>query len=803
MGLLDDLRFAARQLVAKPGFTIAVTLTLGLGIGSTSAMFGVVDAVLLRPLPFPDPERLVAIWERNDEAGVARNDPSPANFLDWRDQAESFESMAAYFPVASSLTGIDEPLRVEGYRVSGDFFSVLGIGASIGRALTPADDSPGAGATVVLSHGLWHALFGGEPAALGRTLVLNDVPTTVVGVMPPNFSFPASAAQFWLPMAMTPEEAANRGAHYLAVIGRLKDRATLAEARSESSAIASRLAAAYPRTNEGIGVSVYPLHEEMVADLRSTLLAVFGAIGLLLLIACTNVANLMLARGAGRDREIGLRAALGGSRGRLLRLLFSEALLVSLIGAAAGLLAASWGIDYLGGLVEGRTPLANRVQIDGRALAFTGAVAVASAVLFGLIPAIRISRPDLARVLKEGGTRTTASGARGQRLLIIAETTLALVLLVSAGLMIRSFLRLVNEDPGFEPTGVLTARLQLPEPRYEDRERKLEFYDRLLERVGVLQGIESVGLITFIPMTFGGGSVVVEIEGRPPPRPSEGPWELQRIISVGYLEAMGIAVRGRTFTAADRDPAPPVVVVNESFARRYWPGEEAIGKRMRVDAAGPWATVVGVAGDVRQVAMESEPRPEFYLPYRQGTPVGFFLPRDLVIRASVAPASLGPAIRAAVKEIDPNVPVADIRTMSEVLSGSIASRSLYMGLFAFFAGAALALSAIGVYGVLAFYVTQRERELGIRMALGARGWDVVRLVVGQGMAVTAAGLALGALLAVAASRALSSLLYKVEPEDPLTFLAVGILLAATALLATLLPARRASRLDPACTLRVE
>ena len=804
--LLHDLRYAARLQRKNPGFTVIAIIALALGIGANTAIFSVVNTVLLRPLPYKDPERLVMVWEDATKLGYPHDTPAAANFVDWRDQSQVFEGMAAIADTSFNLTGSGDPERLEGRRVSANMFPLLGVEPQIGRVFTAAEDQPGAQHVVLLSYALWQRRFGGDPGIIGKSLTLNGENHVVVGVMPARFQFPSSDDQAWVPIAFTQEEAGNRNRHYLQVLARLKPGVSLTQAQSEMSTIAARLQQQYPQSNTDLGAAVQPLHEHLVGDIRPALLVLLGAVGLVLLIACANVANLLLARAAVRQKEIAVRVALGARRWRLIRQFLTESVLLSTFGGLVGLAIAYGGLVLLKAFIPENISQAREISMDLKVLGFTFLVSVATGLIFGLAPAIQAARFNQIDTLKEGG-RDAATGGSGKRLrglLVTAEVAISLVLLIGAGLLINSFLRLRNVDPGFRADNLLTMKIVLPEPKYEEMQRRSVFYTELINRVQSLAGVRSAAVTSNLPLYRQGNSIGVGIEGQPDPPPGQERIVVTRIISPGYFDTMSIPVlRGRGLADQDTETSPNVVVISETMARRYWPGEDAVGKRIaagRIRKPEDWIQVVGVVKDVRQFELNAEPRPQMYLTYRQA---GFFDSRDLVVKTDVDPASMAATVRKAVWEIDKDQPVSNIQTMNEILADSIARQRFSMLLLAIFAAVALVLAGVGIYGVMSYSVAQRTREIGIRMALGAQTGAVLKLAVGYGMKLVIAGIAIGLVAALALTRVMSTLLFGVTATDPTTFTLISLLLIAVAVLASYLPARRATRVNPIIALRYE
>ena len=806
--LLQDLRFGARMLWKNRGFTILTVTALALGIGFNTAIFSVVDTVLLRPLPYREPNRLVSIWERNLRVGIDRSEMSPANYLDLRAQNQVFEQVGAFLDQSITLTGVGEPERLEGQSVSANTLSLLGVQPVVGRTFLPEEDRPGNHQVVVLSYGLWQRRFARDAGIVGQQITLDGQPFNVIGVMPSGFFFPQRESELWTPLAMGPEQASGRGDHYLRVIARLKPGVTAEQAQAEAESIAARLAADYPRTNEGLGVFLNTLHADYVGNIRLALLILLGAVGLVLLIACANVANLLLARSTTRQREVAIRAALGARRGRIARQLLTESLLLAGLGGLAGLLVAIWGVEFLLRLVPQTLSQLQGVSVDGRVLLFTLIVTMITGVICGLIPALQASSVQPGEALKDGG-RGTQGGARGRRLLgalVVSEVALALVLLIGAGLLLRSFHRLSKIDPGFQTDNLITLRTVLPGTKYPGPEPRRAFYDEVLRRVEDLPGVESVGIISFIPLSFSGINFAFTVEGRSPVSDMKLPLAVYRVISPDYFSTMRIPIlRGRSFDQHDTADAPSVVVINRSLAEQFWPGEEAIGKRLKVgpaDSPNPWATIIGVVGDVRQVGLQGEQSLEMYATYKQD-PRGFVAPRDLVIRTKSDPAGIVAAVRKQVWEVDKDQPVSNVRTVDQVFATAVSRERFQTLLLGLFAALALVLAIVGLYGVMSYAVMQRTHEIGIRMALGAQRGEVLRLIIGQGMALTLAGVGLGIGVALVVTRLLAGVLYGVTATDPATFVVVASLLVAVALIASYIPARRATKVDPLVALRYE
>ena len=801
-----DLRYGLRMLAKNPGFTIVAVIALALGIGANSAIFSVVNTVLLRPLPYKNPEQLVMVWEENSKQGFPKDTPAAANYVDWRDQNHVFASIAAIADISFNLTGIGDPERIDGLRVSTSLFSLLGVEPRLGRAFRPEEDKPGANQVVMMSYGLWQRRFGADPGIIGKPISLNGKSFIVVGVMPRGFQFPQNN-QLWIPMAFDAKEAGNRGAHYLQVVARIKSGTTLEQAQAEMTTIAARLAQQYPATNTSIGAVVTPLHEQVVGKIRPALLVLLGAVAFVLLIACANVANLLLARAAVRQKEIALRLALGASRSRLIRQFLTESVLLASLGGAVGLLLSLAGLNVLKGFIPPNISQAGNITIDGKVLMFTVLVSLATGLIFGLAPALQAAHFNLNDTLKESG-RDSDAGSRGNRirgLLVISEVAVSFILLIGAGLLINSFVRLRNVDPGFRAANVLTMRIVLPEVRYPDRKGRARFYDELIRRVEALPGVTSAAVVTDVPLTNSGNSVGVSIEGRADPAPDRVPIVITRMISPNYFKTMGIPLlKGRELNQEDKADSSPVAVISETTARVFWPGEDPLGKRMKV-GVGPnndnqWFSVVGVVRDVRNDELGIESKPQMYLPHAQNE---FFDPRALVVRTNVDPLSLALTVRRTVWEIDKDQPVSDISSMEQVVAESVARQCFSMLLLGVFAGLALVLAAVGIYGVMSYAVAQRTHEIGIRMALGAQRTDVLKLTIGQGLRLVVSGVLIGLAAAFALTRVMASLLFGISPTDSTTFITISLVLIGVAALASYIPALRATRVDPMFALRYQ
>jgi putative ABC transport system permease protein len=806
--LLQDLKYGLRMLAKNPGFTLVAAVTLALGIGANTAIFSVVNTVLLRPLPFHDPHQIVVV---GSEWMGGAGDFSPADFLDVRAQSRSFEQMAAYRFWSFNLTAGEHPERVIGEVVTTNFFALLGVEPVLGRGFLPSDGGRTGSRVALLSYGLWQRRFGGNDSVLGQKAILNGEPFTVIGIMPRGFNFPEDA-ELWVspryavpahPLRLNVDPATMRGSHYFDSIARLRPGVTEERARADLAVVFNDIARAHGDSDlRGAKPWVQSLHESEVGNVRPALLVLLAAVGLVLLIACANAASLILARGVARQKEMAVRVALGASRARVVRQLLTESLLLALLGGGLGILLAFWGFAPLATLVPADLRQMTRLTLDVRVLAFTAALALLAGIVFGLAPALTGARTNLTGTLKEGGRSSAFGRHRGQELLVIAETAVALVLLVGAGLLLKSFVRLLNVDEGFDPSHVLTLQISLPQARYPQPESRHNFVNKILAQIDALPGVTSTCVVTRLPLNPGGSSRGVQIEGKsyPPDRDAESVVPSYSVVSPDFFKVLRIPLlAGRQFTPRDDAHSPGVFIINRAMAKTFWPNQDPVGKRIRMDTGQSWAEIVGVVGDVRQHELGEPARPMMYAPYAQD-PWPFV---DIAVRTATDPAALASPVAGAIQSVDPDEPVYNVRTMEEVVARSVSGRRFNMVLLGIFASLALVLTAIGIFGVVSFAVSQRTHEIGIRMALGARRQDVFKLVVGRGVVLALLGVGLGVAGALGLTRFLAGLLYGVKPSDPLTFVAVALVLLGVAVLASYLPARRAAKVDPMVALRCE
>ena len=797
----QDLRYTARTLAGTPGFAMTAIAVVALGVGANTAAFTVTDFVLIRPLPFAEPDRLVKLWE--DTQGYTRMELSPANYRDWKRMSTSFESMAAFDPNSVNLVGQGDPERLESSAVTSELLPLLGIQPMLGRLFSAADERTGVPGTALLSYRLWQAAFGGDIGAIGRKVVLDGAPFTIIGIMPRDFHFPTREIDLWTPKQFEEQDFEDRNNNYLNVVAKLRRGVSVGQARAEMGVVTAQLERQYPKENKQHGVTVNRLQDELSPPSRLLLLALSGAAICVLLIACANLTNLLLARGLARQKELAVRAALGAGRDRLVRQLVTESLVVAVLGGALGVLVAVLSIPLLARLVPASLPIAATPSVDLRVLAFAGLLTLVTGIAFGVLPALRAGGSADLTGLREGARAGSGRRERLRSALVIAEVMASVVLLVSSGLLMRALWKLRGTDPGFRADGVLTLRTALPRPKYEKAASRKTFYARVLSEIRQLPGVSSVAYISFLPMTMRGGIWPVSIDKEFVDRAVSHSASM-RFVTPGFFTSLSIPLQlGRDVSESDTADQPYAAVVSQSFVRRYWPNENPLGRHFQL--AFHDRMVVGVVGDVRVRGFEQNSEPQVYLPYNQ-TEDGnfpFYTPQDLVVRSSAAPAMLMPAIRRIIQSADREQPISDVRMMSEIVEDETASRSLQLRVLGAFAAIAILLAAIGIHGLLWFAVSQRAREIGVRIALGAQSSDILGMVIRQGLLLATVGLAAGVTLAYAAARTLESLLAGVGPGDTATFLAAAGLCLVMTLLGSLLPALRAVRVDPITVIRSE
>jgi putative ABC transport system permease protein len=799
----QDLFYGFRMLWKKPGFSIITIATLALGIGASTAIFSVVNGVLLRPLPYKDAERIITVWQDDRRRGIAQQKVSPPNFLDYKQRNHVFESMAALRAYGLDYTGEGEPETLQAWLVSEGFFEIVGVSASYGRTFLPEEYQPGQ-RVVLLSYGLWNRRFGGDPKTVGQTMALDGRPYTIVGILPPGFHF-TEKRELMVPYIISEAEKRRRSAPYLSVYARLKPGVTLEQAGADMNTIAAQLAQEYPQTNKEVGITTIPLPKQYLGEVRPALLMLFGAVGLLLLIACTNVASLLLVRGAQRGREFAIRAALGATRKRLVKQLLIENIILALLGGLLGL-ALGWSVHLILKLSPGNLPRIGEVRLDGTVVAFALGVSVLTALIFGLLPLLQLSKPDLQGTLKEGG-RTATGGFMHHRLrslLVVSEIALALVLLVGAGLLARSFIRLLQTDPGFAVNNVLTLQVHIynlnPKP-----EQQIAYFEQVLERLTNLPGVINAAAVSAPPFV-GEGSIEINnpfvIEGQAPPPPGQEPTAYQTVVTTNYFQTLSIPIiRGRVFTRNDNKQSVPVALINNTMARRHWPGEEAVGKKLTISWSNQPLTleIVGVVGDVRHTGLDSSPRPEIFLHHSQA-PFGSM---TFVVRTADDPLKLLPEIKGELWAVNKSQPIYSIRTEEQLVSESLSSRRFSLFLLGLFAVISLVLAGVGLYGLISISTSQRTQEIGVRIALGAQTSTIMKMVIGEGVILALLGIGVGLIGSFLLTRFLNSMLFGIRPTDPLTFASISILLVLVALLASYIPARRATRVDPLIALRQE
>jgi putative ABC transport system permease protein len=803
--LLQDLHYGVRMLFKHRGLTAVALVTIALGIGANTAIFSVVNAVLLRPLPFAEPEQLVVALTKTSK--IPRDWVTYPDLRDWREQSELFTEFAGFAAQSVNLTGREEPDRLVGSFVSDNFFKLLRVDVAEGRGFLRGEDDAGAQRVAIVSHATWRDRFGSDATLLGRSLILNGQPYTVIGVLPESFHFQWGDADVWMPIRSYPNFSDDRRKNAAAVIARLKPGVTLAQAQTEMDTIAARLAEQYPETNADRRVMVQSFQDFIVQDLKPSLLVLLGAVGFVLLIACANVANLLLARALTRQKEMALRAALGASRMRLVRQLLTETVMLSLVGGGLGLLLGVWGTRLLAANSPSDLPAGVTAKLDPAVLFFTLAISMLTGLLFGLAPALKFSKPDVYETLKEGGktsgSGSVRSGARG--VLVVSQVALALVLLIGSGLMIRSFLNLVRVAPGFNAENVLTLEYRVPRNKYPEGKQQWNFHKQVVERVSALPGVASAAVVLALPYSGNGGSIAFVPLDRPEPPKGDEPLAQRNSADAYYFNTMQIPLlSGRVFTEQDQAGTPPVVVINQTLARRFWPDEDPTGKPIRIVDSGITdsnvsATIVGVVGDVKHGSLDEKSTPQIYLSFAQNP----FIFATLVVRTQTEPTSMAGAVRSAVWSVDRDQPVWKVRTVQFLINRDLGPRRFMMALLVGFAALALLLATIGIYSVISYSVTQRTHELGVRMALGAKAGDVLKLVIGQGMVLILIGVGVGLAAAVGLTRLMAGLLFGVTVTDPLTFAAISLVLTGVALGACFVPALRATRVDPMIALRYE
>jgi len=818
--LLQNIRFGVRLLLKNPGIVAIAVISLGLGIGANTAIFSVINALLLRPLPYKDPDRLVMVWQFNQQKGWRQNPVSYPNYGDWEDKNQVFNGIGAFssYDIAFNLTTRGEPERIQGALVSANFFPILGVEPIRGRVFRPDEDEPGGERVAIVSQGLWQPRFGGAPNLVGSPLALDGNSYTVVGIMPNQFKFPQSV-EIWVPLAQDPirGRSYSRGTRYLNVIARLKPGVRLDQAQANMNLIAKQQAEEYPEFNSNLGVEIIPIKEQVVGHFRLALTVLLCAAGFVLLITCANVANLLLVRGVGRQREIAVRLSLGANRARIIRQLLTESMMLAALGGAVGLAVAWWGKSLLV-VHDSGLPRVEEIGIDGPVLGFTLALSLLTGLIFGLVPALQASKPNLNELLKDGGAKGGMEGSHRNRLrslLVISEVALSLMLLISAGLMLKSFRRLTEVDPGFISDNVVTAEITLPKSKYSQDQQITRFYQQLLERVASSPGVRSAGIVTCLPLSGADSNTGFFIEGRPLPGPGETNHTYYRSVSHDYFNAMGVPlVKGRHFTAHDNHDAPKVAIINETMAQRFWPNDDPLGKRLAFDfeamtfdttkgaqlnIAGNAREIIGVVKDIRHSGLDGRLNPETYVPYSQ-------LPSPamtLVARSSASTLNAVAVMRNQVWAIDNDLPLSKVRTMDMVMSESLAEQRFRTTLLGVFALVALLLATAGVYGVISYSVTQRTREIAVRLALGAQPRDILNLVVRRGFRLLMIGIALGIAGALVINRTLSTLLFEVSSYDPVIFAGFSLVLASAALIASYIPARKATKIEPMISLKTE
>ena len=798
--IIKDIRYGIRSLLKRPGFTVIALIALALGIGANTAIFSLVNAVLLQPLPYPESERLVWAWG-NIRTGGNRASVAPLDFLDYRSQNKTFEHLGATMQLSLNLTGSGEPDRLTASGVTGNWFDVFGVRPALGRGFTLENEKGGHDQVTVLSHEFWQKRFAGDPSILNKKIVLDGKSVEVIGVMPRHVVFPQEA-DLWVPLNFDISPMMKqRRAHFMRPIGRLKEGVTLTQAQADTDLIAAQLEEQFPETNKNWSLRLVPLREQLVGATQTTLLILFGAVGFVLLIACANVANLLMVRAAARQKEIALRTALGASRLRIARQMITESLLLAIIGGALGTVLAAWGVEVLVSLSEGSIPRTANVRIDLVVLAFTFFISLATGLLFGLVPALRTARVNLIDSLKDGlrGASESVVRNRTRSLLVVFESAIAVMLLIGAGLLVRSLVALQNVDPGFDPNNVLTMRISLPMQKYDTPEKAANFFGQLQTRVAALPGVESAAFISELPLSNQPNDMPFTVEGRPPVASiSEGFGADFRMVTQTYFNALRIPLlRGRNFTEQEVQQSDKVLLVSQQLVDQIFPNEEPLGKRLVMAMSGEPYEIIGIVGDIRHQSLGAPGVPTMYMPslMRGST--------NVVLRTNVDPLSIVAGVRKEVQALDPDQPIAAVKTMNDWVATSTAAPRYRTTLLALFAALAMILAATGIYGVMSYSVAQRTHEIGVRMAMGARQFDVLKMVVRQGMILALVGVVLGLAGAYALTRVMSTLLFGVTAKDPITFGAVAALLIAVAFIACFVPARRATKVDPLVALRYE
>jgi putative ABC transport system permease protein len=797
---MHNLRYAIRILRKNPLFASVAILTLGLGVGANSAIFSLVNAVLLRPLPFPEPDRLVFIWEDTTMFGLKDSVVAMGNYTGWRERNHVFRQMGALEQRRYLVAGAGEAMQIQGSIVTASLFPTLGARPAIGRLFRDEEDMPGAAKVAILSDGFWRRAFGGDPNVLGRGVILNDERHEIVGVMSQGFHFPDSLNELWAPVGTVyqPRDFTRRDRHNSMVVARMAPGLSLQQANEDIRAIALRMQREFPETNQNVSAFVAPMRDHFVGETRSSLLILLAAVGFVMLVACANIANLLLARATVRSREIAIRTALGAGGSRLVRQLLTENLLLALCGGAVGLMISFWSLRFLEKLVPSGISGLTRLQVDFRVLGFTLASSLITGVICGLAPAFQALRVDLQGVLRQGGARSARGGRGIQRALVIGEVALAFVLTVGAGLMIQTLARVRGMDTGFRTDHILSVRMAPPGRKYRDPAKRNAFYDGILQRVTALRGVVSAGMSNGVPIAFKGWVNGFTIEGQPVLGGRSITNANYRVVTPDYLRTLAVPLReGRAIELSDSEGAPPVALINETMKRKFWPNESPLGKRLRFGNGEPWISIVGIVGDIRQAGLDAAPKAELYLPAAQAPDLAGWL----AVRTSGEPASQAAAVRDVIRSVDPDSPITDMSSMDDILDREVFQRRVQALLLAVFAGVALVLASIGVYGVLAYLVSQRAQEIGIRMALGATPAEVLWSVLGQGLAMSGAGVGIGMLAALGVTRVLSRLLFGVTPTDPATFGAVAAILLAVAAVGSCAPAFKAMRVDPIEALR--